>query len=136
MEKLFPISINPDLCRRCQKCQYSCPPKAIFWRDSMRYVDYNKCKGCLKCVEVCEHGAVEVISLDDGTLIGFEIDEERCNLCKKCTEADFCFQDRFSLDKEKRKIIFNDSDLTNCFNCLKCFKSCPNNAIIPQILQE
>jgi ferredoxin len=102
----------------------------------MRYVDYNKCKGCLKCVEVCEHGAVEVISLDDGTLIGFEIDEERCNLCKQCTEADFCFQDRFSFYKEKKKIIFNDSDLTNCFNCLKCFKSCPNNAIIPQILQE
>lgn len=136
MEKLFPISVNPDLCRRCQKCSYSCPPKAIFWRDSMRYVDYNKCKGCLKCVEVCEHGAVEVISLDDGTLIGFEIDEERCTLCKQCTEADFCFQDRFSFDNGRDKIIFDDRDLSNCFNCLKCFKSCPSNAIIPEISRE
>jgi len=135
-EKLFPISINPHLCKRCQKCSYSCPTKAIFWKDSMRYVNYNKCKGCLKCVEVCEHGAVEVVSMEEGNLEGFKINSERCNLCLSCTEDNFCFQNRFSFDKEEEKIIFDDKELINCSACLKCFKSCPNNAIIPQIIED
>ncbi|MBY8979929.1 MAG: 4Fe-4S binding protein [Candidatus Lokiarchaeota archaeon] len=74
MEKLFPISINPQFCVRCEKCSYSCSTKAIFFRDSLRYVDYNKCKGCLKCVNVCEHNAIVVISLEEGRLIDFKID--------------------------------------------------------------
>ncbi|MFX0081177.1 MAG: 4Fe-4S dicluster domain-containing protein [Candidatus Hodarchaeota archaeon] len=52
MEKLFPININPQFCILCQKYSHSCPSKAIFFRNSLRYVDYNKCKGCLKCVSV------------------------------------------------------------------------------------
>ncbi len=135
-EKLFPITIDPNLCRRCQKCSYSCPPKAIFWKDSMRYVDYNKCDGCLRCVDACEHGANTVISIEEGTLEGFEIDETRCNLCQQCTNDDFCFQNRYSFDKEHKKIIFNGKNLEKCFNCLKCFKSCPNNAIIPIISEK
>ena len=132
-EKLYPISVNPDLCKRCQKCSYSCPTKAIFWKASMRYVNYNKCKGCLKCVEVCEHGAVSVISIEEGVLKGFKIDKERCNLCLTCTKEDFCFQDRFSFNEEKKKIVFDRSDLNKCSACLKCFRSCPENAIIPII---
>ena len=80
MEKLFPISVNPQFCVRCQKCMYSCHPKAIFFKDTLRYVDYDKCKGCLKCVDVCEHNAIEVISMEDGQLIDFEIDSERCTV--------------------------------------------------------
>ncbi|MFW9877146.1 MAG: 4Fe-4S binding protein [Candidatus Thorarchaeota archaeon] len=29
-EKLFPISINPHLCVRCERCMYSCPKKRFF----------------------------------------------------------------------------------------------------------
>ncbi|MBD3197480.1 MAG: 4Fe-4S dicluster domain-containing protein [Candidatus Lokiarchaeota archaeon] len=133
MEKLFPISINTNLCVRCQKCSYSCPPKAIFWKDSMRYVDYNKCKGCLKCIEVCEHGAVEVISLEGKTLEGFEIDENRCNLCLNCTKDKFCFQNRFKFIESEKKINFDSQNLGDCLNCLKCFKDCPQNAILPKL---
>lgn len=86
-------------------------------------------------MEVCEHGAVEVISIEEGKLKGFKINEERCNLCLSCTENNFCFQDRFTYDKEREKIEFNGSDLNKCSACLKCFKSCPNNAIIP-IIEE
>ena len=75
-EKLFPISVNRNLCVRCEKCTYSCSPKAIFWRNSLRCVNYEKCRGCLRCVEVCEHGAIEVISLKEGSLVSFDIDEE------------------------------------------------------------
>ena len=137
MEKLFPISINPQFCVRCEKCSYSCSTKAIFFRDSLRYVDYNKCKGCLKCVSVCEHNAIEVISLEEGRLVDFKIDKERCSVCKKCLESNFCFQNLFKLAVEsntnKEYIKFDNNSMDKCSNCLKCFKDCPNNAIIPNI---
>jgi NAD-dependent dihydropyrimidine dehydrogenase PreA subunit len=137
MEKLFPLSVNPNFCILCQKCSYSCPTKAIFFRNSSRYVDYNKCKGCLKCVDVCEHNAIEVISMEEGELVDFKINNERCNVCKKCLENDFCFQNLFNLSVDsntgKKYIIFVKKDMNVCFKCLKCFKDCPNNAIIPII---
>ena len=135
-EKLFPISINPNFCIRCEKCSYSCSPKAIFFRDSLRYVDYDKCEGCLKCVEVCEHGAIEVISIEEGTLKGFNIDPEKCTLCKLCLKEDFCFHQLFELKKNdngNEYISFRKDGLSECYKCLKCFKVCPNNAIIPDI---
>jgi len=138
MEKLFPISINPQFCVRCEKCSYSCSTKAIFFRDTFRYVDYNKCKGCLKCVDVCEHNAIVVISLEGERLIDFKIDKERCTVCKKCLESNFCFQNLFNLcvesDTNKEYIEFNNNSMDKCNNCLKCFKNCPNNAIIPNIV--
>jgi len=139
-EKLFPIYINPNLCVLCQRCMYSCPKKAIFFRNSLRYVNYDKCQGCLKCVDVCEHGAIEVISINEGKLIGFCIDQEKCNLCKLCLEENFCFQNLFKLKKDektgKELIEFHTESLSQCFKCLKCFKNCPNNAIIPTIIKN
>jgi len=137
MEKLFPISINPQLCIRCQKCSFSCPKKAIFFRNSLRYVDYNKCKGCLKCVDVCEHNAIEVISIEHGKLVNFKIDDDKCTICKKCLEKTFCFQNLFVLhiDQETGGVLikFNNENMNLCQNCLRCFLDCPNNAIVPMI---
>ncbi len=139
-EKLFPIYINPNLCILCQRCMYSCPKKAIFFRNSLRYVNYDKCQGCLKCVDVCEHGAIEVISINEGKLMGFCIDQEKCTLCKLCLEEDFCFQTLFELKIDyksgKERIQFHNENLSQCFKCLKCFKSCPNNAILPKIINS
>ncbi len=139
-EKLFPIHANPNLCVKCQKCSYSCPPKATFFKNSARHVDYDKCEGCLKCVDVCEHGAIEVISIAEGTLKGFDIDQDKCNLCKRCLEQDFCFQTLFSLEKDKKTgkefIVFKKDSMQNCFKCLKCFKTCPSNAILPTIINN
>ncbi|MFX1498045.1 MAG: 4Fe-4S binding protein [Promethearchaeota archaeon] len=136
IEKLFPISINPNLCVRCQRCMYSCHPKAIFFKDSIRYVDYDKCEGCLKCVDVCERGAIEVISIEEGKLKGFDINPDKCNLCKVCLSYDFCFHQLFELQKNENGeeyIIFQKKNYSECYKCLKCFKNCPNNAIIPEI---
>jgi ferredoxin len=103
-------------------------------------VDYNKCKGCLKCVDVCEHNAIEVISMEDGQLIDFEIDSERCTVCKKCLEEGFCFQNLYVLiidpDSDKKQITFNKKSMDLCQNCLKCFVNCPNNAITPKITHK
>jgi ferredoxin len=135
-EKLFPISINTEFCIRCERCMYSCHEKAIFFRDSLRYVDYDKCQGCLKCVEVCEHGAIEVISIEEGKLKGFNVDQEKCTLCKVCLQDNFCFKNLYELKKTedgKDYISFRKDGLSECFKCLKCFKNCPSNAIIPEI---
>jgi ferredoxin len=135
-EKLFPISINPNLCVRCERCMYSCPQKAIFFKNSLRYVDYDKCEGCLKCVTVCEHGAIEVISIEDGQLKGFKVDPEKCTLCKICLNDDFCFQGLFELQTDNngnKSIKFKKTNYSECHKCLKCFKNCPNNAILPEI---
>jgi len=135
-EKLFPISINPNLCVRCERCMYSCPQKAIFFRNTIRYVDYDKCRGCLKCVDVCEQGAIEVISIEKGKLKGFIIDSEKCTLCKICLNGDFCFKNLFELQKDengKEWIKFQKKNLSECIKCLRCFKTCPNNAILPEI---
>jgi len=137
MEKFFPININPELCTRCQKCSYSCPTKAIFFKKSLRYVDYNKCKGCLKCVSVCESNAIEVISMEEGQLVDFKINYNKCKECKKCLEDGFCFQNLFILHHNKETgqnlITFNKKNMSLCQNCLKCVSNCPNNAIIPVI---
>ena len=139
-EKLFPISINPNLCVLCERCMYSCPNKAIFFKNSRRYVNYELCKGCLKCVDVCEHGAIEVISIDEGHLVRFNIDQNKCTLCKLCLEEDLCFQKLFELKKDdksgKETIQFHKENLSQCFKCLKCFKNCPNNAILPEIINS
>ncbi|MFX1390598.1 MAG: 4Fe-4S binding protein [Promethearchaeota archaeon] len=136
-EKLFPISVNPNLCVLCQRCMFSCHSKAIFFKESMRYVNYDKCQGCLKCVDVCEHGAIEVVSIEEGKIKGFSINQDRCNLCKTCLRENFCFQNLFELSKDKKtdreKIQFKKENVASCFKCLKCFKNCPNNAIIPEI---
>ena len=135
-EKLFPISASKNLCVRCEKCMYSCPSKAIFFKTSTRYVNYEKCEGCLRCVEACEHGAIEVISIKAGKLKGFYIDHNRCVLCKNCLEPNFCFQDLFELKEDENNqkvIVFKNELIENCYKCLKCFKNCPTNAILPQI---
>ncbi|MGV9171294.1 MAG: 4Fe-4S binding protein [Promethearchaeia archaeon] len=136
-EKLFPIRVNPEFCIRCQRCQYSCPPKAIFFRDSQRFVDYNKCRGCLKCVEVCEHGAIEVETFFGQYLVDLSIDQEKCQVCKKCVTDNFCYGDHGQLFKIKKnpqgeEYIFLNFDLNLCQHCLKCVDQCPNDALIPE----
>ncbi|NVM37591.1 MAG: 4Fe-4S binding protein [Candidatus Lokiarchaeota archaeon] len=42
-EKLFPISINPNLCLLCQQCMFSCPNKAFFFKNSLQNLNYETC---------------------------------------------------------------------------------------------
>ena len=40
-------------CIGCMKCAKECPSEAITISDFLADIDYTKCKGCGKCVEVC-----------------------------------------------------------------------------------
>ena len=45
---------NRDICIDCQNCWVWCPDSSILSRDKqMLGIDYDHCKGCEVCVEVC-----------------------------------------------------------------------------------
>ncbi len=45
---------NRDICIDCQNCWVYCPDTSIISRDKqMLGIDYDHCKGCGVCVEVC-----------------------------------------------------------------------------------
>lgn len=45
---------NPDVCINCQTCWVYCPDSAIITKDkAIVGIDYNHCKGCGICTEVC-----------------------------------------------------------------------------------
>lgn len=45
---------DPDECIRCCQCWMMCPEAAILLDDDLSpHIDYEFCKGCLICVEIC-----------------------------------------------------------------------------------
>lgn len=90
--------VNPDLCRSCKMCVATCPKGIIKILPAERAnaavlcvnkekgaVTRKKCKtgciGCMKCVKVCEFGAVKVDSFCAS------VDENLCTGCGKCAET-------------------------------------------------
>ncbi len=49
-------------CIGCFKCQKTCPHEAITVTDNLSYIDYNKCKLCRKCVDVCPTHAIVAVN--------------------------------------------------------------------------
>jgi RnfABCDGE-type electron transport complex B subunit len=45
-------------CIACRKCEKACPFDAIHVIDNLAVIDYDKCKLCGKCVEVCPKNCI------------------------------------------------------------------------------
>ncbi len=45
-------------CIGCGKCVKTCSFEAITMENNLAYIDYNKCKLCRKCVEVCPQNTI------------------------------------------------------------------------------
>ena len=45
-------------CIGCGKCVKTFPFEAIALENNLAYIDYNKCKSCRKCVEVCPQNTI------------------------------------------------------------------------------
>jgi electron transport complex protein RnfB len=124
---------------KCERCLRACPNDAIYFENSIRKVNYIKCKSCLGCVQVCPRNAIEVTSVMPKEVLTVKIDHEKCDLCLECTENDgkFCPNNLFILSKENNdgeepeKIKFKFSEVRKCQGCLKCEISCPKSAIQP-----
>ena len=54
--------IDPAKCKSCDPCAVDekCPQKAIIRElpTDPPWVDFYRCRGCMKCVKFCENGAV------------------------------------------------------------------------------
>jgi len=54
--------IVPDKCKNCDVCSVNenCIQKAIIREDGIDkpWVDFYKCRGCMKCKPACANGAV------------------------------------------------------------------------------
>ena len=61
---------NTVLCIDCQNCWLYCPDTAIISRDKeMKGVDYDHCKGCGICVEVCPTNPKSLLMFGEQTAI-------------------------------------------------------------------
>ena len=54
--------INKEKCVGCQKCYLYCPDGVI---DKEQHIDYDFCKGCGICSNVCKLGAIKM-EVEDG----------------------------------------------------------------------
>lgn len=54
-----------EKCTQCMLCPPTCPDSAIPVKDSKRLdYDYDHCKGCGVCVEVCPFDAIDFVRED------------------------------------------------------------------------
>ena len=63
--------IDPKICRKCDVCEVdaNCPQKAVILeeKNDTPWIDFYKCRGCMKCKQFCENGSVlEEIKPCDG----------------------------------------------------------------------
>jgi pyruvate ferredoxin oxidoreductase delta subunit len=69
---LKPI-FNRDLCTDCQNCWTFCPDMSIVSNDKiMEGVDYDHCKGCGICVDVCPTNPKSLLMFSESE------DNEKC----------------------------------------------------------
>ncbi|MCK4286259.1 MAG: 4Fe-4S binding protein [Candidatus Lokiarchaeota archaeon] len=138
-EKFIPVQINQELCVRCERCLHACNSKAIYFENSIRLIDYSKCKACLNCVQVCPRNAIEVTSIEfEDQVVSIKIDHEKCSMCEDCLDkrGNFCPKNLFYKDIVKDKenneiqgIRFKFKEIAKCQGCLKCVLLCPEKAI-------
>lgn len=139
-EKFIPVQINQELCLKCERCLRACKAKAIYFEHGVRLVDYNKCRACLNCVQVCPRNAIEVTSVIPDQVVSIKIDHEKCSMCEQCLDenGEFCPKNLFYKDKVKDKqnqeiegIRFKYKEIAKCQGCLRCATLCPEKALKP-----
>jgi 2-oxoglutarate ferredoxin oxidoreductase subunit delta len=62
------VQLDTERCNACWICQDACPNNAIGridlpWHKHVRFIADSNCIGCLKCVKVCEFGALTRIQV-------------------------------------------------------------------------
>ncbi|MBP2019394.1 pyruvate ferredoxin oxidoreductase gamma subunit [Symbiobacterium terraclitae] len=72
----FLPSFNRETCIDCAQCDMVCPDYCFVWEQGvdkrgrpamvLKGIDYQYCKGCLKCVEACPTDALQDLREEDG----------------------------------------------------------------------
>ncbi|MEM3926011.1 MAG: 4Fe-4S binding protein [Desulfurococcaceae archaeon] len=55
-------AIDISKCTRCYQCEIFCPANSIIVKEMGAIVDYDYCKGCGICAEVCPMKAIQMIN--------------------------------------------------------------------------
>jgi TPP-dependent indolepyruvate ferredoxin oxidoreductase alpha subunit len=55
--------IDPTICKSCDPCavEMKCEQKNVVIREDRAdkpWIDFNKCRGCMKCKQFCEYNAI------------------------------------------------------------------------------
>jgi pyruvate ferredoxin oxidoreductase delta subunit len=59
---------DPDQCSRCCQCWMMCPEGVITLDENlMPHIDYEYCKGCMVCVEVCPRECITEVRETEGS---------------------------------------------------------------------
>jgi len=53
--------INYELCKRCNVCEEVCPDNTIHDVNGAYVIDYAYCKGCGLCAYECRVNAIEMV---------------------------------------------------------------------------
>ena len=70
----FLPAYDQNTCVHCGICDIVCPDLCFVWNDDvggdlavrLQGIDYNYCKGCLKCVDACPTGSITELREEDG----------------------------------------------------------------------
>ena len=70
----FLPAYDADSCAHCGICDIVCPDLCFVWSDDgegepavrLLGIDYNYCKGCLKCIDACPTGSLSELREEDG----------------------------------------------------------------------
>ena len=86
------IKLDTHLCKACWKCYDACQ-KDVFGKINILFglhkhiiiANHDNCIGCLKCVKVCEHGAIKKQRQNDCRFLWHII--KRLSLLKKMIDS-------------------------------------------------
>ncbi len=83
--------------------------------DKKYVTSYTKCTGCMACVNICPHNAIEVVKNEEGFLYTKINDEKctRCNLCKRICPANKVYKNKYEKPEFYAVINKNEKERKN-----------------------
>ena len=73
---------DPETCVGCSVCAENCAHDAIDVRDGRAYIDFDKCRGCGRCIGVCPTGAMKPVAENGCEILSRKVTEYAWAVCK------------------------------------------------------
>ena len=150
---LFRIKFIEDNCSRCGRCAVACKSSCIDFLN--KNVDLSRCVGCFDCISVCPDKAMQFGLISSGKSIDRKTDESKRGFIVTSVlllfgpgrnssgqEKSIPVPKKASTVKENKTspVCLPGSTsiknfTANCTACSLCISACPNNVILPSVMQ-